>query len=225
MQQSLRQKPKVILFDVYDTILDMGVVERKVNALLESKRGYLLWNSLFMQYCFVDNCTVQFHTFSSIAEATLRMTAKMLKVSIDTHDCQDILDLMKQLPIKEQVAEGLSALHDRGFRIAALTNTPEKIVQSRMEVTGLVSYFERVFSAERVRKYKPSIEVYRWVCQELDVAPEEVLMLTTHGWDIAGADNAGMQTAYLMQPNSMLYALSSEPDYSCKDLQDLARQL
>lgn len=74
----MRKKPKVILLDVYETLLNMSDVERRVNSLLASIRGYTIWFELFMEYCFVDNCTIQFNDFPSIAKATLMMAAKKL---------------------------------------------------------------------------------------------------------------------------------------------------
>lgn len=70
--------PSLILLDVYETILDMSDIERRVNQIMNSKRGYALWFELFMQYTFVDNSIVQFHDFASIAGGTLQMTARML---------------------------------------------------------------------------------------------------------------------------------------------------
>ena len=70
------KKPRLILFDVYETLIDMNEMEKRVNHLMNSKRGYQIWFELFMQYCFVDNCTVQFNNFTSIAKATMGMAAK-----------------------------------------------------------------------------------------------------------------------------------------------------
>lgn len=217
--------PSLILFDVYDTILDMTDIARKVNSMLDSKRGYALWFELCMQYTFVDNCTVQFHDFQSIASATLRMTAQMLKESVTDNEINAVIEMMKYLPLKENVQEGLSGIADQQFRVAALTNSPASLVMQRMEQSGLISYFEEVLSAESVRKYKPSLEVYHWASQKLDTPPAQILMVSGHGWDIAGARNAGLQTAYLKQANQMLYPLAPVPDISCEDLVDLCEQL
>ncbi len=217
--------PKLILFDVYETILNMGEIERRVNNLLSSKRGYTLWFELFMQYTFVDNSTIQFHNFSSIAEATLRMASQMFDREIDVHHINEILNAMKHLPIHEGVQEGLSDLHDQNYRIAALTNSPENIVRDRMERTGLISYFEKVLSAEHVRKFKPALEVYTWAAEKLELPASEILLVSAHGWDIAGAENAGMQTAYIRQNKQMLYPLAPKPEFTCKNLRDLSDQL
>lgn len=218
-------KPKLILLDVYETLLDMSDIERKVNNLLDSKRGYDLWFALFMQYCFVDNFLGSFNRFSSIAHATMKMASKKLDKVVSEQDIDGILELMKHLPLHEDVHEGLSLLYDRSFRIAALTNSSEAIIAERMERTGLISYFESVLSAEHVKKYKPAIEVYQWAAQKLDVPMQDILLISSHGWDIAGAGNAGMQTAYIQRDREILYPLVKAPDYVAKNLPELANQL
>ncbi len=218
-------RPQVIFVDVYETLLDMSEVRRKVNVLMNSKRGYLLWFELFMQYCFVDNCMGKFNDFASIAKATFQMTANMLGEAVSDEKIDEILEMLEQLPVKNGVAEGLSLLADEGFRIAALTNSPQTIVQNRMERTGLISYFETVLSAEAIKKYKPCKEVYEWAAQKLAVNPSDCLLISAHGWDISGAANVAMQTAYLKQSNQQLYPLSPAPTITCKDLEDLASQV
>lgn len=220
-----RKKPSVLLVDVYDTMLQMDEVEKKVNALMGSRHGYTLWFELFMQYCFVDNCIVQFNDFRSIARATMEMTAGMLRREIASEDFEHVLNLLKYLPVREGVQEGLSTLNDLDLRLVALTNSPENVVRERMQSTGLISYFEQVLSAEHVGKYKPSLAVYQWAINVLKVEPNDVLLVSTHGWDLAGAVNAGMRTAYIEQPRQMLYPLAPKPDFRCKDFADLGEQL
>jgi 2-haloacid dehalogenase len=216
---------KVVLLDIYETMIDMSEIEKRVNHLLDSKRGYLIWFELFMQYTFVENCTIRFNDFPSIGRATMQMAGTLLNTYVKEEDIQDALELMKHLPLKEGVQEGLSLLHQKGFRIAALTNSAEKMVRDRMERTGLVSYFEKVLSAEHVKKYKPCIEVYEWAAEEMDVRLDQVLMVSAHGWDISGAANAGMQTAFIKQPRQMLYPLAPKPGYVAKNLEALAGEL
>lgn len=203
----------------------MTEIERKVNHMLDSKRGYLVWFELFMQYTFVDNSTKQFHDFISIADATLQMTGRIFNRDLNEDDRKEIIETLKHLPLQEGAQRGLSGLSDQQFRIAALTNCPESIVQQRMQPTGLISYFEMVLSAEQARRYKPAREVYRWAAEKLDVPAGDVLMVSSHGWDIAGADNAGMQTAYIQQNKQSLYPLAPTPHFICKNIPDLCEQL
>jgi len=220
----LMEKPKLVLIDVYETLLNMDEVEKKVNDLLGSKRGYALWMELFMEYCFVDSCIDKFNNFTSIAKGTMQMAAGVFKVSLDEDDFNQALDLLKHLPLQGNVAKGLSMISDLNIRIAALTNSPESIARERMERTGLISYFEKLLSAEHIGKYKPWKDVYLWAAKTLQLEPSEILFVTVHGWDLAGANNAGMKTAYIKQSKQMLYPLAPVPELICSDLVDLAHQ-
>jgi 2-haloacid dehalogenase len=225
MLQQVVNPPKAILFDVYHTLLDMSPIEKRMNALLDSKRGYLIWFEQFMQYCFVDNCTKQFSDFTSIATATMQMTAKTLGTILSQEEITGVLDLLKQLPVFEDVQEALSQLHELGFRIAALTNSPEETINERMERTGLISYFEMVLSAEHIKKYKPCTEVYQWAADKLEIGIHEMLLVSSHSWDIMGGATAGMQTAYVRQNEKLLYPLAPKPNYISKNLVGLVNQL
>lgn len=218
-------RPQVLVFDVYGTLLDMTDVERRINLLTDSKRGYVIWFELFMQYCFADNSLDDFHDFLSIARVTLQMAGRQLGRTIPDSEIDDLLVRLKHLAVHEEVQGCLSELNDDGYRITALTNAPEKIFCDRMETTGLISYFESVLSAETVKKYKPDRKVYEWAAQKMGVLVSDMLMVTSHGWDVAGAINAGMKTAYISRSRQLLYPLSPQPHISCAELADLPAAL
>ena len=83
----------------------MTDVERKVNNLLDSKRGYTVWFEMFMQYCFVDNCTGQFHDFTSIGVATMKMAGSILGRIPGEAGVNDVLELLRHLPVHEDVQQ------------------------------------------------------------------------------------------------------------------------
>lgn len=218
-------KPQVIVFDVYETLFDISEMGRRINQLTESRRGYVMWIELLMEYCFVNNSLDSFQDFMSIAKSTLQMTGTKLGKTISDTQTDDVLQLLKHPPVFEEVPQVLSQLRDEGYRIAALTNAPEKIICDRMEITGMISYFEVVLSAEKIKKYKPEKQVYQWASAKLNTDISQVLMVTTHVWDIAGAANAGMKTAYLQRGKQITDGLSPVPDLTCKTLTELASML
>lgn len=223
--ENVSAKPQVILFDVYETLLDMSDLERKVNDLFDSSKGYIVWFELFMEYCFVANCPNQYQEFAAIAKATMQMAGNKMGRSIREIDIEFVLEMLKHLPVHENVPEGLSELIDKGYRIAALTNSPEEVVCERMERTGLISYFENVLSAEKVKKYKPSLEVYEWAARKLGAGTKDIMLVSGHSWDIVGAASAGMQTAFLKKGKQLLYPLAPKPTLVCGSLTDFVNQL
>ncbi|RKS07648.1 2-haloacid dehalogenase [Nocardiopsis sp. Huas11] len=60
--------------------------------------------------------------------------------------------------------------------------------------------WHQVLSAEDVRAYKPAPEVYRLAITTTGRAPERLLMVATHAWDLRGAQAVGMRTAYVERP-------------------------
>lgn len=219
------KQPAVVFIDVYETMLNMEDVERKVNSIMDSKRGYVIWTELFMQYCFIENCLHRFNDFLDIGKATMQMAGKILGRNVSDTQAQSALELLKHVPLHEDVHEGLSQMRDMGVRLAALTNASSGIVKERMERTGLVSYFEQLLTSDMIHKYKPCTEVYQWALDAMDVAASEAMMVTSHGWDIAGASNAGLQTAYIQRSQEGLYELAPSPSIQCRNFTELLAEM
>lgn len=212
------------MLDVYQTLLDLSDLEKRVNELLNSRRGYALWFEMFMEYLFVENSLGQFNDFTEIGKATMQMAGKKLGVAVKVEQAEDVIELLKHIPLRASVPDGLSRLTAIGIPLAALTNAPWKIVSDRMERTGLVSYFEKVLTADQFRKYKPSAAIYQWAANQMQLTTSEIMMVSVHGWDIAGANHAGMQTAFIEEEGT-LYPLAPYPTIMCSSLTDLAEEL
>jgi 2-haloacid dehalogenase len=79
---------------------------------------------------------------------------------------------MLTLPAHPEVAVGLQKLHDAGFRLVTWTSSPANPGgPSPLEHAGIAQYFERMFSIDGVRAYKPASLSYRLVAQECDLPP------------------------------------------------------
>lgn len=95
-------------------------------------------------------------------------------------------------------------------------------MKTQFENAGLTDFFDARYSIEDIKVYKPDLRAYEWVLEQLGVKPEEALMVAAHGWDVAGAKEAGLQTAFVDRPGKALYPLAKKPDYVIKDLSELA---
>lgn len=218
-------KSTVILFDVNETLIDMSPLKKKVNSVLDSKRGFQIWFGMLLHYSLVDNCTGVYHDFSTIANATLDMAAKALEKELDEDEKKETLALIKKLSAYSDVEPGLKLFKDAGYRLATLTNSPMETLTAQLEHAGIKSYFEATLSIDAIKKYKPDLGTYQYAAQQLGVAPNGVLMIAAHGWDIAGALQAGLKTAFIERKGKSLYPLFAAPTYHGKDLVQLAKQI
>jgi 2-haloacid dehalogenase len=89
--------------------------------------------------------------------------------------------------------------------------------------------FDCVLSAELANAYKPAPEVYRTAARLLGMEAAELMMVAAHPWDLDGARNAGLRTAFVDRP--LEYGPGSparadpNADESVADLIELAGRL
>jgi 2-haloacid dehalogenase len=102
-----------------------------------------------------------------------------------------------RLPAWDDVAEGLRRLRER-YVVIALSNGGFALLTHLVKAERLA--FDAIVSAQNARSYKPDPRVYHCAAELLDVAPHRVLMVAAHAWDIDGAREAGLRTAFLERP-------------------------
>ncbi len=218
-------KPKLLIFDVNGTMLNMDGIKTAINQAYQHPGAFTQWFSWLLQYSLVDTVTKTYHPFSKIAEAALQMTATSLKVNVDDAFMQDILKSMQQLPPYSDVLTGLDLLKNAGYKMVTLTNSASAAQEKQLEFAQLTAYFKETFSVDAVELYKPHPKTYQYVLDELNFDPQETMLIAAHGWDIAGAASAGLQTAFIAREGQALYPLAKKPEYVCANLQELAVQL
>lgn len=219
--------PKVVIFDVNETLLDLAPLRRSVGQVLPGGEQLLAqWFSTMLHYSLVETLTGNYHDFGQIGTAALMMVAESKGVELDPAVArQAIAGTITQLPAHADVVPALKVFKARGFKVVSLTNSSNAGVAAQFKFAGLTEYFERRFSVEDIQAYKPDPRPYRWVLEQLDVEAKDVLMVAAHPWDLAGAKSVGLQTAFVQRPGTVLYPLVERPDYVVDDLQQLLDML
>ncbi len=216
-------RPKVIIFDVNETLLDLAPLKTSVGKALGGREDLLpLWFSTMLHYSLVETLSGEYHSFGEIGTAALMMVAKTQGIDLQYDQAKAaIVTPLRSLPPHPDVVAGLQTLKTDGYQIVSLTNSSNVGVATQFQNAGLTKFFEKRYSVESIKKYKPHPDTYRMVLADLDVAPEDVLMVAAHAWDLAGAKNVGLQTAFIARPGKALYPNVARPDYVVSDLQEL----
>jgi 2-haloacid dehalogenase len=216
-------KPKVIIFDVNETLLDLDTMRSSIGQALDGQSELTaLWFSTMLHHSLVTTVTGDYHDFGKIGVAALMMVAKNNGIQITPEQAVTAIKTpLLSLPAHPDVKAGLSSLKSLGYKIVSLTNSSNQGVKTQFANAGLTEYFDERMSIEDIKVYKPDLRAYAWALKQLGVKPEEALMVAAHGWDVAGAKAAGMQTAFIARPGKALYPLAPQPDYIVKDLSEL----
>ncbi|WP_404307401.1 haloacid dehalogenase type II [Neorhodopirellula lusitana] len=219
--------PKVIILDVNETLLSLEPLKVSVGKALGGREDLLpLWFSTMLHYSLVETLSNNYHNFGEIGTAALMMVAETQGIQMTYEEAKEaIVPALRSLPPHPDVIDGLRMLKASGIRLVSLTNSSTEGVVTQMQNAGLTDLVEKRYSVETVKKYKPHPDPYQMVLDDLGVKPEEVLMVAAHAWDLAGAQNVGLQTAFVARPGKTLYPNLPKPDYVVNDLIELARLL
>ncbi|MDF7800035.1 haloacid dehalogenase type II [Pontiellaceae bacterium B1224] len=227
-QEKSMPPPKVIIFDVNETLLSLDPLKISVGEALGGREDLLpLWFSTMLHYSLVETLSDTYHSFGEIGTAALMMVAETQGIELTYDEAKEsIITPLRSLPAHPDVLEGLTALNADGrFKLVTLTNSNDAGARSKLTKAGLVDQFDTLYTIEALRKYKPHPDTYRMVLDDLGVQPEEVLMVAAHAWDLAGAKNVGLQTAFIARPGKTLYPNAAQPDYIVNDLPELVEAL
>ncbi|MBW3546377.1 MAG: haloacid dehalogenase type II, partial [Bacteroidetes bacterium] len=195
METSPTNTPKVIFFDVNETLLDLEPLKESVSKVLNGRKELVpLWFTTMLQYSLVATVGDQYRDFGAIGAATLQMVAQNHDIILSEDKAREALKPMQSLPPHKDVPQALTKLKEAGFRLVTLTNSSSNGVEAQMTNSGLKRYFERLLSIEDIGMYKPHSRVYHWAARKMGVQPGESMLVAAHGWDIAGAKWAGWQT-------------------------------
>jgi 2-haloacid dehalogenase len=214
------QKPKIIIFDVNETLLDLAPLKKAVAKTLNNQGDLLpLWFSTMLHYSLVETLTENYHNFGEIGAAALVMVAEKQGIELNYQDAiSAIIPPLQKLPAHQEVARALKLLSKNGYRLVSLTNSSSEDSEAQLRNAGLIDLFEKRYSIETIRKYKPHPDTYRMIVDDYSVKPEQVMMVAAHAWDLMGAKNVGLQTTFIRRPGATLYPKTPMPDYVVNDL-------
>jgi 2-haloacid dehalogenase len=220
--------PSVLIFDVNETLLDFEVMSPLFEGVFGDKRVLREWFGHLVMYSMTLTLSGLYKDYFSLGQGLFEMVGAIHKVPIKSDDVEALKKGMMTMPAHRDVEPGLRQLKDAGFRLVTLTNSPPNPHgKSPLEHAGLANFFERQFSVETARAYKPSPIVYHMVAQELDVPPSSCCMIASHVWDTIGAQSAGLAGALLTRPGNapLLVHGLPQPSVVAPDLTSLARQI
>ncbi|MCB8888598.1 phosphoglycolate phosphatase [Vreelandella malpeensis] len=99
--------------------------------------------------------------------------------------------------LHEGVAATLTALEERGFRLALITNKPERFIAPILGHFGLLEHFALCIGGDSLAEKKPSPLPLLYVANALGVEPRACVMVGDSRHDIQAGQAAGFATVAL----------------------------
>jgi 2-haloacid dehalogenase len=217
--------PAALVFDVNETLLDLAALDAYFEEVLGAESARRAWFEAALQAAFVTTVTGRHMSFADIESACLEALGHRLGRRIGPADRERLGRELAHLPAHDDVTPALSALRERGFRIAALTNNPLDLVRHQFRNAGIAPLFDAVLSADDVRRLKPAPEAYRHAAERLGTGVGDLMLVAAHGWDCAGAQAAGARAVFVGRPGQAPFAVGPRPDLVVTGLAELPARL
>ena len=219
--------PSIFVFDVNETLLDIEFLAPLFERLFDDSRVLREWFGQLILYSEAITLSGPYTTFFTLGQGVLKMLGSIHNVSIQKDDIEELRTRLLTMPAHPDVPAGLKQLKDAGFRLVTLTNSPPDPQTSPLKHAGIDGWFEKSFSVDRVRRFKPAPQVYHMVAEELDVPPAAICMVAAHVWDTIGAQSVGCSGALITRPGNapLLVRGLPQPQAVAPDLPGLATQL
>ena len=222
------RRPEVLVFDVNETLIDIESLAVHFDRIFGDPAVLREWFGQLVTYSMTATLSGCYVDFFALSRAVLHMVADIHGVHVTRNDLDALATGMQTMPAHPDVTDGLTALRAAGYRLVTLTNSPHAgDAPTPLQYAGLGGYFERQFTVDPYRLFKPATSLYLDVARQLGAPPEGCMMVAAHVWDTIGAQAAGFGGALITRPGNAALVVDGlpQPNLIATDLQDLAVQL
>ena len=214
---------KACVFDAYGTLFDVHSAVGKYRQDLgdHADQVSLVWRTKQLEYTWLRSLMGHHADFWQV-------TRDALDYAFDMHHIDDnvlrkkLMEAYLNLDCYSEVPKALSALKERGFKLAILSNGTPAMLDAAVRNSGLSDLIEENFSVEKVGIFKPDPRVYQIAVDGLSVKSEEIVFQSSNAWDASGASTFGFKVAWVNRFGRSPERLPGKPDAEIKNLAELA---
>lgn len=208
-----RVRPDVVAFDVNETLLDLAPVGA---ALVEAGQPAPLLATVFARTLLTGVAAVATGGWCGFREAFDAALAQETELPAERRAV--VADAFKELAPHPDVEPALRRLASAGVRVVTLSHGSPGVAEAGLTRGGIAPLVERTLTSESIRAWKPSREVYLWAAGVCDVAPDRLALVAAHGWDVLGAQRAGLTGAWFPRSERTFPAVYEPPHVAAVDL-------
>jgi 2-haloacid dehalogenase len=201
---------RALVFDAYGTLYDTQSVSAKAEELCPGNGEVIaqLWRLKQLEYTWLRALLQDYADFWEVTRAALDFALKAARVEPSDSIRAPLMDKYLHLDPYPEAPEALAAL--AAHRLAILSNGSPRMLDALVRNSGLDRWIEAVISVDAARTYKPHPSCYALVEQRLRVTKEEVLFVSSNGFDVVGAKAFGFNVAWIRRSGGAtpsLYAM------------------
>lgn len=213
------------VFDAYGTLFDVSAAAREV-AESPGRDAFRarwtevanFWRLKQLQYSWLRAVADAHTDFWKVTQDGLDWALEATGLDGDQDLRQRLLDLYWELRAYPEVPDMLTRLKAGGLQTAILSNGSPDMLNGAVKSAGIGAVLDDVLSVESVGVFKPDSRVYDLVGTRFGCAPDEVLFVSSNGWDAAASSGYGFQTVWVNRAGEPMDNMPWRPKHVLSDL-------
>ena len=215
---------RAILFDAYGTLLDVSHVAALAELNWPGSGEVLstLWRAKQLQYTWLRSLMQNYADFWQVTGDALDYVVSQLGLTMTAEVRDDLMAAYEKLRPFPDVQPMLRAVARAGLPLAVLSNGTPTMLEMAFGAAGLRAAFTALLSVDVVRSYKTSPQAYQIAIDAFGGVPEDFVLVSSNGWDIAGAAHFGFRTFWVNRTGAPTERLGITPSKIGNTLAELA---
>lgn len=213
------------VFDAYGTLFDVAAAARQAAsepdfAAIKDDWPQVAehWRLKQLQYSWLRAVTKAHTDFWTVTQDGLDWALEKTGHGDDAALRERLLALYWELQAFAEVPEMLGTLKAAGLNTAILSNGSPQMLDGAVRSAGIEDMLDVSLSVESVGIFKPDASVYDLVGAHFGCAKDEVLFVSSNGWDAAAATGYGFVTAWVNRGGEPMDRLPWTPSHVLRDL-------
>jgi 2-haloacid dehalogenase len=216
---------KGIVFDMYGTLVDVGAVAEACKEVAPEPVAFnTQWRAKQLEYTFLRTLMGKYRDFWKVTEEALEFTIQHFGLQVPPEQRKQVMEAWLHPKPYPEVDAALPRLKEK-YLLAILSNGTPKMLQKGLERTGLKPHLRWVISADAVKLYKPSPELYRLALKHMRLQKNEILFVSSNSFDVMGSKNFGFKVCWINRTGVPLDPLGPKPELVVKSFDELVEAI
>lgn len=220
-------KIRAVVFDAYGTLFDVYSIGALAERLYPGQGAALsvLWRDKQIEYSRLISLSDpnpqgsrHYQSFWEITRAALRYALARLGLVHSQENEDALMAQYAELTAFAENLEVLQSLRERGLATAILSNGSVEMLRSAVHSAGMEGWLDAVLSVDRVRQFKTMPTSYQLVLDHFRLTPDQVLFVSSNGWDVMGATWFGFRTLWVNRQGLPAETIGTAPHFTGSDL-------
>ncbi|MDF2636223.1 MAG: HAD-superfamily hydrolase, subfamily variant 1 [Pelosinus sp.] len=203
---------KAVLFDLDGTVLDTSdlIVSSFIHTFQKHYKRELALSEIHAFFGKTLRAAMEYLGPDKVEE----LIQTYREYSLTHHD--------QMITIFSGVIETIQALYEAGIMMAIVTSKTKKTTLRGLKLFDLDKYFSVIIGADQCQNHKPHPEPIQNALLQLQIRPEECLMVGDSPFDLISARQAGVKTVAVRWTRvSWETIVAEKPDYILEDMYGL----